>query len=196
MTKQSKRHIDRHHAPAPARPTPSRSGTAVAVDWSASALAGGGVSRWPLLLPLAARQREVAEQRGEDEERDHRRRRWPPSPSSPPAIPRWKASVAIRWVELIGPPRRDRIDELEVGEGEDDREGHHDREDRQQQREGDVAEALPRRGSVEQCRLVKRGRDGLQSRPAARSRRTECRARCWRRSATSARARSMLRKSK
>ena len=28
-----------------------------------------------------------------------------PSPSSPPAMPRWNASVAKRCVELTGPPR-------------------------------------------------------------------------------------------
>ena len=57
------------------------------------------------------------------------------------------------------------IDQLEVREGEDDRERHHDREDRQQQRERDEAEALPAARAVDQRRLIERRRDGL--RPAS-----------------------------
>ena len=58
---------------------------------------------------------------------------------------------------------RQHVDQLEVGEREQHREGHHDRDDRRQQRQRHVAELLPRRRAVEARRLVVRRRDRLQS---------------------------------
>ena len=60
-------------------------------------------------------------------------------------------------------PARDRVDELEVGEGEQHREGHDHRDDRRQHRKGDKAEPLPRTRAVERRRLVERRRNGLQA---------------------------------
>ena len=122
-----------------------------------------GVSHCLSLLPLAPRQREIAEQRREHEERDHRDR----DRRALAQLAAGDAALEGERRQQVGrvhrPAAGDGVDELEVGEGEDDREGHHDREDRQQQREGDEAEALPGRGAVEQRRLVERGRDGLQA---------------------------------
>ena len=48
-----------------------------------------------------------------------------------------------------GPAAGQHVDELEVGEGLDDREQHHDHGHRQQQRPGHVPEALPWLGAVD-----------------------------------------------
>ena len=61
-------------------------------------------------------------------------------------------------------PARQRVDELEVGEGHQHRKGHHHRDDRRQQRQRDKAEPLPGSRAVERRRLVERGRNRLQSR--------------------------------
>ena len=136
-------------------------------NMGAAFLEGKGVERDPVKavtwLKLAAAQGEVAEERGEDQERNHgdRDRR---------ALAELRAGDAALEGErghqmgrVHRPAARDGVDQLEVGEGEDDRERHHDRQDRQQQREGDVAEALPRRRTVQQGGLVERRRDGLQA---------------------------------
>ncbi len=57
----------------------------------------------------------------------------------------------------------DRPDELEVGEGEQHREGHHHRDDRREQRIGDVAEHLPAGRPIDGRGLVERGRHRLEA---------------------------------
>src|SRR5262245_29881953 len=54
------------------------------------------------------------------------------------------------------------IDELEIGKCEDDREQGHDQDERLQQWQSDIAEALPTAGAVDRRRLVEFGRYGLQ----------------------------------
>ena len=54
------------------------------------------------------------------------------------------------------------VDELEIGEGLDHREQHDDHRDRQQQRPGHVAEAVPGARAVDRRRLVQFGADRLQ----------------------------------
>ena len=114
------------------------------------------------LLPLAPREGEVAEQRCEDQERDHRHR-------DRRAFAELRAGDGAlegqRCHEVGGvdrPAAGDGVDELEVGEGEQHREGHDDRQDRHEQGRGDVAEFLPAGGAVEQGGLIERGGDGLQ----------------------------------
>src|SRR5829696_3570308 len=114
------------------------------------------------LLRLASGESEIAEQRCEDEKGHHRDRDCGSF-----------AQHAGRDAALEGERRHevgrvDRtaasncVDELEIGEGEDDREGHYNREDRQQQGEGDVAEALPACRAVDQGGFVQAWRDSLQ----------------------------------
>ena len=55
------------------------------------------------------------------------------------------------------------VDQLEVGEGLDDREQHDHQRDRHEQRPGDVPEALPGAGAVDGGGLVELGTDGLQA---------------------------------
>src|ERR1043165_2807225 len=116
------------------------SGTTVAVLREATAAVS--VIRLSL-LPFSPRQREIAEQCRNDQERDHRY-------GDGGAF----AQVAGRDAALEGercqqmrpvhrPAAGYRVDKLEVREREDDRERHHDRENRQQQRKRDEAEALP-----------------------------------------------------
>src|SRR5665811_2159090 len=100
------------------------------------------------LLPFAAGEAEIAEQRREGEERDHRDR-------DRRALAEFAAGNAAlerqRRQQVGGVDRSaagDGVDQLEVGEGEDDRERHHDREYRQHHRKGDEAEALPGGGAV------------------------------------------------
>ncbi len=116
------------------------------------------------LLPFAPREAEIAEQGREHQERDHRdrdRRTLAELAAGDPALER-------QGREQVGRVDRatagDGVDQLEIGESEDDRERHHDRQDRHHHREGDVAKALPGGGAVEHRRLIERGRDGLQAR--------------------------------
>lgn len=55
------------------------------------------------------------------------------------------------------------IDQLEVCEGKQHREGHGDRNDGCEQWQGDVPKLLPRRGTINGGRLIVRRRDGLQT---------------------------------
>jgi hypothetical protein len=55
---------------------------------------------------------------------------------------------------ILRPAMRQHIDELEIGEGEDHRKQRHDQDDRLQQRDRDIAEALPAGGAVDCRRLV------------------------------------------
>src|SRR5690606_21731519 len=64
---------------------------------------------------------------------------------------------------VIGAAAGDRVDQLEVGEGEENREGQHDAEDRQQVRHGHIPEPLPGIGAVQRGGFVEAGRDGLQA---------------------------------
>ena len=116
----------------------------------------------PPCCQLAALQAEEAEEDGGEQEGDHRHRDRRPL-----------AELAAGDGALEGERRHQvggvhraaagqHVDELEVGEGEEHREGHHHRDDRREQRQGDPPEALPRGGAVERRRLVQRLRDGLQ----------------------------------
>ncbi|MEY3488704.1 MAG: hypothetical protein RL655_272 [Pseudomonadota bacterium] len=58
----------------------------------------------------------------------------------------------------------DHINQLEVGEGEQHREGHDHGNDGGEQRQRDVTKALPAAGAIDGRGLVQRGRNGLQSR--------------------------------
>src|SRR3954467_11664626 len=93
------------------------------------------------LLPFAARQAEIREQRREHEERDHRhrdRRALAELAAGNAALEGWGGQERGRVARTA---TGDGVDGLEVGESEDDREGHDDGEERHQHREGDVAEA-------------------------------------------------------
>src|SRR3954464_162764 len=78
------------------------------------------------LLPFAAREAEVAEQRCEYEERDHRHR----DRRTLAELAAGNAALECQRREQMGRVDRaaagDGVDQLEVGEGEDDRERHHD----------------------------------------------------------------------
>src|SRR5437763_16864801 len=107
--------------------TPWRSG---AVNAGRSAAAASVIAA--SLLPLAVGQREVAEERGEEQERDHRHRDR--RPLAEPAA-RNRALEGERRHQgggVNGPAARDGVDELEVGEGEQRREGPNDGQRRKQ----------------------------------------------------------------
>ncbi len=57
----------------------------------------------------------------------------------------------------------DGVDQLEVGEGKDDRERHHDRQNWKHHRKRDVTEALPGARAVQHRGLIERRRYGLQA---------------------------------
>ena len=78
--------------------------------------------------------------------------------------------IGVGSKELRGvrrPAAGQHVDELEVGEGLDDRKQHHHHGDRQQQRPGHVPETLPRPRPVDRRRFLQFGIDGLQSRQQA-----------------------------
>src|SRR5687768_1442020 len=88
------------------------------------------------LLPFAAGKAEIAEQRREYEERNHRYR-------DRGALAEFAAGDAAlerqrrqQMGGVDGAAAGDGVDQLEVGESEDDRERHHDRQDRHHHREG------------------------------------------------------------
>src|SRR5258708_33830264 len=95
------------------------------------------------LLPFAAREAEIAEQRGDHQERDHRdrdRRTLAEFAAGDAALERQRRQ------QMGGVDRSaagDGVAQLEVGEGEDNRERHHDREDRQHHRKRDETKTLP-----------------------------------------------------
>src|SRR3954463_3097696 len=100
------------------------SGCAVAALLAAAAGSASAASVIAFsLLPLAPRQAEVAEQRGEDEERNHRDgdgRTFAQLPAGDAAL-EGERRQQVRGVHR--PAAGDGIDQLEVGEGEDDAEG-------------------------------------------------------------------------
>src|ERR1700694_6041700 len=116
------------------------------------------------LLPFAAGEAEVAEERRKKQERDQRdrnRRTLAEFAAGDAALERQRRQ------QMGGVDRSaagDGIDQLEVGKGEDDRERHHDRQDRQHHRKRDVTKALPGRRAVQHRRLIERRRYGLQAR--------------------------------
>src|SRR5258708_7917274 len=76
------------------------------------------------LLPFAAREAEVAEQRGEYEKRDHRDR----DRSALAQLAAGDAALERQRRQQMGrvdrPAAGDGVDQLEIGEGEDDRKRH------------------------------------------------------------------------
>jgi hypothetical protein len=115
------------------------------------------------LLPRAPLQAEVAEEDRRQQERDHRdgeRGSLAERSAGDRALER-KGRHQVRRVRR--PAARQHVDELEIGEGEEHREGHHHGDDRRQERHRHVAELLPRRSAVEASRLVVRRRDRLQA---------------------------------
>src|SRR5499425_507554 len=115
------------------------------------------------VLPLSSVQSEPRDQDCGEQERNHGS-----------GDGRTLAEIAAAYGALIperrhemrgvgGAAAREHPDELEIGEGEQYRKRHHHGDDGREQRVGDVAEPLPRRGAVDGRGLVERRRYGLQA---------------------------------
>src|SRR5262245_32599412 len=115
------------------------------------------------LLPLASLQSEPGDQ-------DRRQQEWDHGGGDGRSLAEIAAADGALIAErrhqvggISGPTARQDPDELEIGEGEQYRESHHHGDDGGEQGIGDVAEYLPAACAVDGCRLVQRGRHGLQS---------------------------------
>jgi hypothetical protein len=116
----------------------------------------------PPLLPRAALQAEIRHENRREQERHHCRRdcrAFAQAAAGNRTLERQRCHQ-VRRVQRSA--ARQHVDQLEIGEREQHGKGHHDGDDRRQQRQRHVAELLPRRRAVEARRLVIRRRDRLQ----------------------------------
>src|SRR4029078_1226314 len=101
------------------------------------------------LLPFAPGETEITEQGREHEERNH----GDCDSRALAELAAGDAALECQCREQMGrvdrTAARDGIDELEISESEDDRKSHHDCQDRQHHRQGDVAKALPGGGAIQ-----------------------------------------------
>src|SRR3954453_14818041 len=76
------------------------------------------------LLPFAARQAEIREQRREHQERDHRNRDRRTLAELATGNAALEGQRGQQMRRVAGTATGDGVDQLEISEGEDDREGH------------------------------------------------------------------------